>query len=132
MFQLRHHLCVQIVNPKRKKRGDNMLNKDQLIEKMSERGFTVMSYSMKPCNVIETIYFVSEPLLRDKGISIPSIGCNVYMETGDFEFMYAVPASINVLRTPKCSPVDSDKHFDKICGKFELQASVLYKHFGGN
>lgn len=106
-----------------------MLDKDQVTEKMSERGFTIMSYSMKPNNVIEAIYFVSDPLLE---AGTPSIGCNVHLENEEFELMYAVPGSINVLRTPKCGSIMSDKHFDRICGKFETQASLLYKHFGGN
>lgn len=106
-----------------------MLDKDQLIEKMSERGFTVMSYSMKDTHIIEAIYFISEPLLQ---ANTPSIGCNVHLEREEFELMYAVPASINVLRTPKCGSIMSDKHFDKIYGKFETQAGVLYKYFGSN
>lgn len=106
-----------------------MLDKDKVIEKMSERGFSVMSYSMKNGNVIEAIYFVSEPLLE---AHTPSIGCNVHLESEEFELMYAVPTSINVLRTPKCGSLMNDKLFDRICGKFETQAMLLYKHFGGN
>lgn len=109
-----------------------MLDKDKVIEKMSERGFSVMSYSMKDSHIIEAIYFVSEPILRKNSsrIHTPSIGCNVHLEKEEFELMYAVPCSINVLRTPKCGSLMSDNHFDKLCSKFEEQAHILYRYFG--
>lgn len=109
-----------------------MLDKDKVIEKMSERGFSVMSYSMKHNNIIEAIYFVSEPVLRDNSsrIHTPSIGCNVHLESEEFELMYAVPTSINVLRTPKCGSLMNDDHFNRLCAKFEEQAQILYRYFG--
>lgn len=109
-----------------------MLDANQVIEKMSERGFTQMSRGMRGNETI-SIYFVSEPTLRTNGqdIHIPSIGCNVFLETEEFELMYAVPQSINVLRTAnKCGSFMNDKHFDNLCGKLENQAGVLYRAFG--
>ena len=108
-----------------------MLSKEQVIEKMSERGFTVSSYAMEYGNIIG-IHFMSEPQCREgsKRIYTPAIGCNVDLKKEEFELVYAVPFSINVLRTPKCGSIMNDDHFDKLCMKFEEHAHILYRYFG--
>lgn len=105
------------------------MNKDQVIEIMSNRGFTVQSYSMKDTHTVEAVYFITEPVFQN-GSNAPAIGCNVFLEAGEFEFMYAVPFSINILRSPKCSPIVNDEHFNKIYSKFKEQACVLHNYFG--
>ena len=102
-----------------------MLDKDKVIEKMSERGFTVMSYSMINTHTVEAIFFTTDPLQS------PSFGCNVYLESEEFEFMYAVPCSINVLRTAsKCGSLMNDDHFNRLRSKFEEQVHVLHSYYG--
>lgn len=105
------------------------MDKEQAIEIMSNRGFTVMSYSMRNTHTVEAIYFITEPVIEN-GSNVPAIGCNVYLESGGFEFVYAVPFSINVLRSQKCSPIVSDEHFNKIYTKFKEQVYVLHNYFG--
>ena len=108
-----------------------MLNKEQVIEKMSERGFTVSSYAMEHDNVIG-IHFMSEPQCREGSnrTYIPAIGCNVDLKKEEFELVYAIPYSINKLSTPKCGSLMNDDHFDKLCIKFEEHAHILYRYFG--
>jgi len=111
-----------------------MLDKDKVIEKMSECDFTVASYSMGPNDTIKAIHFQSEPFIRRGKVLIPSFGCNIYLEEDEFEFKYIVPGSINILCTPKCSSFESmnGDHFKRIYVKFEDQVRILYRAFGGD
>lgn len=107
------------------------MTKAEIIELMEKRGFT-LNMTSKDGDGKETCHFLSEPVYKTDGETylIPPVGCAVYLETGEFQLMYAVPKGINRLETPKCSALDNDKHFDNICGKFENAVQVLYAAFG--
>lgn len=108
-----------------------MLVKDEIILKMEQRGFTINSYSMDNGKII-AIHFMSkeEYVPNTTRIRTPSFACNVNLKNEEFDFAYVVPYSINTLRSPKCSPVTKDDHFDKILNKFADQVHVLYRYFG--
>lgn len=101
-----------------------MLNKDQVKQKMLERGFSEVSRGMRNTTETVSIFFATE-ITEDN----PSIGCDVDLERETFEFMYIVPCSINSLRSSECGSFMNDEHFDKIRSKFEDHASVLYRYF---
>ena len=115
-----------------------MLDKDIVVSKMRERGFTVISYAVNSKSNTEyeritSINFISEAVnLKEnsKRTYIPCYSCIINLQKEEFELIYAVPGSINVLRTPKCGSVLSDEHFDKICSKFEMHVRTLYRYFG--
>ena len=105
-----------------------MLDKNLVETKMHERGFSVSSYGMSGEKHIAIHFSANES--NNTRFKIPPYGCNIDLVNETFEFLYLVPHSINVLRTPKCSSLMNDAHFDNICAKFESQVSVLYKYFG--
>lgn len=107
------------------------MTKAEIIELMGRRGFN-LNMTSRDGDGKETLHFLSEPVYKTDGKTywIPPVGCVIYLETGEFQFVYAVPKSINRLETPKCSALDNDRHFDNICGKFENTVQVLYAAFG--
>ena len=103
-----------------------MITKKQIVDKMTERDFALMSYSYNDKKEIISASFASTPT-KD----IPSIVCDVYLKTEEFELIYPIGYTANVLRTgSKCGSVMNDEHFDGICSQFESQARMLHKYFG--
>ena len=106
-----------------------MLNKEEVIQKMSERNFSTTATTYKD-NEIETIHFISEPT-GDLRTYTPSFGCIVNLKKEEFKLMYSVPLSINILETPYCGAFMNDEHFDRISIKFANQVRILYRFFKG-
>lgn len=117
------------------------MDRDKIIDIMKERDFTfnletrdgkgnttAYYFTANPVN-----YFTISPDIYQKNcrdvVMTPSYSCAVYPDTGEFEFTYAVPHSINELKSPKCSPFESDDQFYRISNKFESAVKVLYQAF---
>jgi hypothetical protein len=108
------------------------LNKDTVIQKMRERNFTVYATMGNSKEGTNKIHFVSAHMYdfsyndrvrpRDR---VPVINVIVDLEKDEFECIYNVPGSINMLNTPTCGSVMNDEHFDRIVCKFESQAKWM-------
>lgn len=99
---------------------------------MNDRDFSLAMESRDNNNKVISYYFVSEPVYHRRHkdvIMIPTYGCTVYQDSGDFQFTYAVPKSINKLETPKCGSLENEDHFYNICAKFESAVQALYQAF---
>ena len=99
------------------------LDKKTVVAKMKERGFVVYA------TVNSTkIHFVSAHMYdshyeekvqpRDR---VPVFNVIVNLDNGEFECLYNIAGSINMMCVPACSPVMDDDHFDHIVSKFEAQ-----------
>ena len=131
MFQQQLHLSVLIVMPNKEIGGDNVLDKDTIIAKMKERSFS-MAYCGMSGDEIISIDFISEGVCQRGKTWIPSFICKVNLVKEEFEMLYTVPHSINMLRTPVCGSVMNDDHFERILTKFENAVHVLYRELGGD
>lgn len=104
-----------------------MLDKQQVEDKMKERGFTPYSYIEKTkiqfvSSHMYDMYYKEKTPPRKR---IPVINVIVNLETEEFQCIYCIPGSINTLNTPTCGSVMDDEHFNRIVGKFETQAKWL-------
>lgn len=107
-----------------------MLDKDMVIAKMKERGFYMASCGMSGDNIISIDFSANEVCRKDGTTQVPPFVCKVNLVKEEFEMFYAVPHSINVLRTPVCGSVMNDEHFQRIFVKFEDAVRVLYREYG--
>lgn len=107
-----------------------MLNREEVIQKMSERGFSTTA-TTRQNDKITSIHFISEPTGNLRTYT-PSFGCIVHLEKEEFELMYSVPCSINILKTPSCGAFMNDEHFDRLYIKFANQVRILHKYFKGD
>lgn len=104
-----------------------MLNKEEVIEKMKDRGFVVYS-SMGKTKIqfisdhMYDVFYEEKIPLRKR---IPIINIIVDLENDEFLCIYNVKGSINTLNTPSCGSVLNDDHFDNIVSRFETQAKWL-------
>lgn len=109
------------------------MEKQEIKDMMRDRKFAFnMEFKDGEGNTT-SLNFISEPVYhrhRKDQIVVPSFNCTVYPKSGEFDFTYMVPGSINKLETPKCSPVGNEEHFNRICVKFESMVQVLYHAFG--
>lgn len=96
------------------------LNKEEVKVKMEERGFTVFA-TMPP----HGIQFISAHMFEMGGKKGPAINIVVDIEQDEFECIYNVPGSLNILKTPKCGSLMNDDHFDRIVCKFESHVRWL-------
>lgn len=94
-----------------------MLNKDEVLQKMSERNFSVLFYGKTNKNDTSNILFVKKDKL--------AISCYVDLDEDTFTFSYNIPNSINQIKTPKCGSFMNDNHFDKIYSKLKDHAQIL-------
>lgn len=102
-----------------------------IIEKMKERGFSKIFETRNGNDDTVSISFVYEPKEEDNKklrFPIPMYNVTVWVDTLEFQFMYAVPTSINKLMSPKCSSFMNDEHFDRLALKFERDIAVLNKY----
>lgn len=97
-----------------------MLDKDKVIDKMRERGFTESMRSVKNGYEPVSITFCT---MRLDGTDI---SCTVHLEEETFEFAWCVPQSINKLSTPHCGSFFNDDHFHKLYRKILKHARILY------
>ena len=123
-----YHMCSSS-----NRKDDSVMDRQTIINTMKDRGFTLnMEYRDGKGNTT-TYDFMSEPIYhgydKDK-IVIPSYSCTIYPDTGEFQFTYAVPKSINKLSTPKCGSFENENHFYRICSRFNNAVRVLYHEFG--
>lgn len=102
---------------------DFMLNKEEVIQKMEERGFSKVSHATQGEDIVE-IRFATK-FLEDS----VTICCSVDLIKGEFKLQYAIPCSINFLSTPSCSSFMNDKHFDNLFKKISIQAALLDDFF---
>lgn len=100
------------------------MTKQEAEAKLYERGFSVNAYGRDKDNNTISIYAGTDPM------GPFSYGCNVFLNTDEFELKYAVPKSINILQTPKCGSFLDDDHFARIQRKFVPQVEALYNAFG--
>ena len=100
------------------------MTKQEALDKLSERGFSVNAYGNDSQGNTKTIYASTNPLEEF------SYSCDVILESEEFMFKYMAPESINVLQTPKCGSFLNDDHFNRLRKKFEPQARVLHDAFG--
>lgn len=107
------------------------MNKEQIIEKMKERGYTRMMESRNSKDETVSITFMNETLSIVNGnLSGPLYSVEVWVEDGEFQFMYSIRTSINKLVSPRCGSFMNDEHFARLAVKFEKEVKVLYEHFG--
>ena len=106
-----------------------MLNKDELVMLMEKRGFDLHIHSSDG----KRFQFLTKypNLLQPARIRVSTISIKVDLVTKEFECVYMVPYSLNMLSTPKCGPITDDKHFDCIVAKFESHAAILERFIGG-
>lgn len=106
-----------------------MLDKELVVKKMKERGFTVYANigNTKVQFVSEHMYDTSYVINTPKRKQTPIINVLVDLDKDEFECQYNVSGSLNVLKTPSCGPVLNDTHFDNIVCKFESHAKWLSK-----
>ena len=97
-----------------------MLDVNQVIEKMHERGFSESMRSVK--NGYEPVSIVFCTTRLDG----TDISCTVYLEKETFEFAWHVPNSINKLSTPNCGSFFNDDHFHKLYRKMLKHVRILY------
>jgi len=104
-----------------------MLDKQEVEDKMKERGFTVYSYIGKT-----RIQFVSkhmyDPYYNENTLPrkrMPVINIIVDLENDEFSCIYNIQESINTLNTGSCGSIMNDSHFDKIVCQFESHAKWL-------
>jgi len=107
-----------------------MLDKQELIHKMQERGFTVYANIGKAkiqfiSSHMYDIHYKENTLPRKR---IPIINIIVDLEYNEFECIYNINESTNTLNTGICGSILNDKHFDNIVGKFESHAKILEKY----
>lgn len=98
-----------------------MLDTKQVIEKMTERGFSESMRSVKNGYEPVTITFCTMQL------DGTDIACTVNLEEETFMFTWCVPKSINRLSTPSCGSFFNDKHFHQLYR--EMLKHVLILHW---
>jgi hypothetical protein len=103
-----------------------MLDKDKVIEKMEERGFTVYAHMGNSSIQFVSAHMYTTSKKRTKRES-PVINIIVDLEKDEFSCFYNIDNSINTLQAPPCSPVLDNKHFDGIVSKFEAHAGWMEK-----
>ena len=97
-----------------------MLNANQVVDKMKERGFTESMRSVK--NSYETVTITFSTMRLDG----TDISCTVNLENETFSFIWCVPYSINKLSTPDCGSFFNDEHFHKLYRKMLKHVRILY------
>ena len=107
-----------------------MLNKQEVINKMQERGFTIYANIGKTkihfiSSHMYDIHYKEDTPLRKR---IPIINIIVDLEKDEFYGMYNIKESINTLNTGTCGSILNDKHFDNIVCKFESHAKILERY----
>jgi len=102
-----------------------MLDKEIVIKKMQERGFTVYAHMN-----LNWIHFISNHMYETNRRKEPVINIIVDLEKDEFKCIYNVHMSINTLNTPTCGSVLNDNHFDSIVGKIETHAKWLERITG--
>lgn len=109
------------------------MDRDKIMEIMKEREFTFNLETRDGKGNTTAYYFMANPVIYQRNrrniVMTPSYSCAIYPDTGEFEFTYAVPHSINELKSPKCSPFESDDQFYRISNAFERAVKVLYQAF---
>ena len=104
-----------------------MLDKNEVVEKMKERGFTVYAYigSTKIQFISSHIYDTEYIFNTPKRKRVPVINILIDLEKDEFQCRYNASRGLNYLLSPKCGSVLNDKHFDRIVGDFESDAKLL-------
>lgn len=97
-----------------------MLDANQVVDKMKERGFTESMRSVK--NSYETVTITFSTMKLDG----TDISCTVNLEQETFSFVWCVPYSINKLSTPDCGSLFNDEHFHKLYRKMLKHVRILY------
>jgi len=107
-----------------------MKQRKPLSKKMNERGYTESFEHRNSQDETVSISFLYMPdeESNDKRFPVPSYSVTVWVKDGDFQFTYAMANSIDVLQSPKCSPVMNDEHFYRLAIRFEREAAVLAKY----
>lgn len=100
------------------------MNKEQIVDKMKERGYTRIMESRNTKDETISITFTNDTL------SGPLYSVTVWVEDGEFQFAYSMKTSINKLVSPKCSSFMNDEHFVRLATKFEREVAVLHEYFG--
>jgi len=59
---------------------------------------------------------------------IPMLSCDVFLESKQFEFKF-VTKRMHILHGGNASPVDNDKHFEKMLDRFMLDVELLLCEF---
>jgi len=107
------------------------MEKEKIIEKMQQRGYTKVLEHRNAKNETVSIGFMNEiPSVADGNLSGPLYSIEVWVEDGEFQCSYTMRTSINKLVSPKCGSLMNDEHFNLIVKKFEKEVAVLYNHFG--
>ena len=106
------------------------MNKDIVIEKMRNRGYSRVLENRNNFDETVSITFIYNPTEYDKTkrFPVPMYNVTVWLEDLEFQFMYAIPSSINKLISPKCGSFMNDEHFDKLAMKFERDSAILDKY----
>lgn len=104
-----------------------MLDRKLIEDKMKERGFVVYSTigSTNLQFISEHMYDFNYEEKTSPRQRKPVINIIVNLRNEEFECFYNLSKSINQLKSPKCSPIMSDEHFDKIVTRFETEAKWL-------
>ena len=97
-----------------------MLDANQVIEKMRERGFSESMRSVKNGYEPVTITFCTMKL------DGKDMACTVHLEKETFKLEWCVPYSINKLSTPECGSFFNDEHFHKIFRKMYKHIRILH------
>jgi hypothetical protein len=108
-----------------------MLDKQEVENKMKERGFTAYCYVglTKIQFVSSHMYDMNYEEKTPPRKRMPIINIIVDLKKEEFQCIYNIKQSINTLNTPTCGSVLNDDHFDNIVCKFETQAKWLEKIF---
>jgi hypothetical protein len=104
-----------------------MLERKLVEGKMNERGFTVYATinGSKLQFISKHMYDFGYEDRTPPSQRQPVINIFVNLDDGEFECFYNMSKSMNQLKSPKCSPVMNDEHFDRIVMKFESEAKWL-------
>ena len=97
-----------------------MLDAKQVIEKMTERGFSESMRAVRNGYDPFTITFCT---MRLDGTDI---SCIVNLDEETFSFAWCVPYSLNKLSCPNCGSFFNDEHFHKLYRKMLKHVRILY------
>lgn len=103
-----------------------MLNKNDVIKLMSDRGFTVY-FSSADGTYLD---FVPKSMYDSYSSDI-IFNVFVYLNTGDFKMVYHCPCSTNDLSLSDCGPITNDSLFNRVLNTFVKQAEMIRSNYPG-
>ena len=94
----------------------HLMEYEEIVKLMEKRNFSVQYRDSQKSYVC----FSNE--------EISMLSCDVYPETKQFEFKF-VTKRMHILHGGNASPVDNDKHFEKMLDRFMLDVELLLCEF---